>query len=390
MKKIVHKIVKKTITVAAVLLTANITINAQCWKMTSVNKCDGWAYTLGVQTNGTIWAWGTNEYGKLGNGTTTDTLSPVQIGVDTNWIQVEAAGCSSSFGIKSNGTLWAWGETDSSYIPKQIGIATDWKILSGRFAIKNNGTLWNVYYTSTPTQIGVATNWQKIADMNSGYGIKTNGTFWDLYTETQIGIATTWLEISAGGYGVKNNGTLWNLSTETQIGTATNWMKLSGDFGLKSDGTLWDLYTQTQIGLSTNWKNLAANYSTYYTNGSLIANDGTLWAWGNSYTGNLGDGTKIDRPLPVQIGTACIATTIKATTNASSILLSPNPTTNKFIITGINLAELAQINVMDLAGKIVVQSSNLTVNIADLSMGTYLVSIKMNNDITTIHKLIKE
>ncbi len=68
----------------------------------------GHDHTLWVKANGTLWAWGDNDYGQLGDGTITDRLFPVQIGADNNWVAI-SAGYFHSLGLKSDGTLWAWG-----------------------------------------------------------------------------------------------------------------------------------------------------------------------------------------------------------------------------------------------------------------------------------------
>ena len=71
------------------------------------------SYTLAVQTNGTLWGWGDNSAYQLGNGTTTPSTTPVQIGVGITRKYVYANGQGASFGIQTNGTLWAcsWAKT---------------------------------------------------------------------------------------------------------------------------------------------------------------------------------------------------------------------------------------------------------------------------------------
>src|SRR5690606_15664078 len=65
-------------------------------------------HSLAIKSDGTLWAWGQGHYGKLGTGNTDGTLSPVQIGTDTDWEHV-ATGTSTTLAIKSDGTLWVWG-----------------------------------------------------------------------------------------------------------------------------------------------------------------------------------------------------------------------------------------------------------------------------------------
>lgn len=98
-----------------------------------------------IKTDGTLWAWGANFYGGVGDSTTINRSSPVQIGTMTNWASVASNGVASngnSLAIKTDGTLWAWGYNDSGSLgdgttigrssPVQIGSATTWsKVVNG-------------------------------------------------------------------------------------------------------------------------------------------------------------------------------------------------------------------------------------------------------------------
>lgn len=136
----------------------------------------GGAHALALKTNGTLWAWGSNTNGQVG-----DSLpfmyfrdTPVQVGTAT-WLMV-FAGSLSSWGIQSDGTLWAWGRNDTSQLgdgtttdrhqPFQIGTDTDWISVTGGFyhavALKSNGALYawgDNYYgqLGNGTDIGATT-----------------------------------------------------------------------------------------------------------------------------------------------------------------------------------------------------------------------------------------
>ena len=47
-------------------------------------------HSLGLKSDGTLWAWGYNGYGQLGDGTTVSKTSPVQVGTDTKWVTIAA------------------------------------------------------------------------------------------------------------------------------------------------------------------------------------------------------------------------------------------------------------------------------------------------------------
>ena len=95
----------------------------------------GDSHMLALKPDGTAWAQGANQYGQLGDGNTTNLSSPVQIGTLTNWEQVSCANWC-SYGIKTDGTLWAWGDavagalgqgnTTSHSSPVQVGSDSDW------------------------------------------------------------------------------------------------------------------------------------------------------------------------------------------------------------------------------------------------------------------------
>lgn len=244
---------------------------------------------LAIKTDGTLWSWGQGTYGQLGNGSTTSLSSPVQVGALTNWLKVAANGYYTSIAIKTDGTLWSWGRNDRGQIgdgtttnrssPVQIGALTNWLSIAGggygghSYAVKTDGTLWawgrngagalgigNTTDYSSPKQVGSLTNWLKISSGNySGLAIKTDGTLWswglsnygqlglnnttNYSSPKQVGSLTTWLYATAGGYNavgaIKTDGTLWtwgnngtgtlglgnttSYSSPKQVGSLTSW-----------------------------------------------------------------------------------------------------------------------------------------------------------------------
>jgi alpha-tubulin suppressor-like RCC1 family protein len=241
-------------------------------------------FTIAIKSNGTIWGWGDNTHGQLGNGTTTNRKSPFQIGTDTNWAKV-ACGGSHTIAIKKDGTLWAWGYNargqlgDSSMTdrktPVKIGTSTNWSQIAGgeinTAAIKSDNTLWLWGYNRygqndndtiqkiSPFQIGTSTNWSKVAcGSYHTLAIKSDSSLW------------AW---GANNYGQIGDSTTTSRSIPKRIGTATNWSKIScGEdfsFGLKSDGTLW--------AWGHNWYGQLGNSSlTSYT--YPVKTCGTIWS----------------------------------------------------------------------------------------------------------------
>ncbi|MCL2608119.1 MAG: Ig-like domain-containing protein, partial [Methanomassiliicoccaceae archaeon] len=132
--------------------TATVTATIyENYKFLTVSTGNG--HTMAIKEDGTLWAWGSNSSGQLGDGTNIERLSPIQMGSD-KWKSVSAGG-SYTMAIKEDGTLWAWGyniygqlgdgTTTQRTSPVQIGSDT-WKYVSAgsahTMAIREDGTLW--------------------------------------------------------------------------------------------------------------------------------------------------------------------------------------------------------------------------------------------------------
>ena len=149
-------------------------------------------HTACVKTDGTLWIWGRNNYGTLGLGNaSTSVSSPVQVGSLTNWKQVSLS-LTHSACVKNDGTLWVWGA--NAYLgqlglgdgnprssPVQVGSLTNWKQVSlhsrqHTACLRTDGTLWtwgnnnrgqlglgDITNRSSPVQVGSLTNWKLVA-----------------------------------------------------------------------------------------------------------------------------------------------------------------------------------------------------------------------------------
>jgi alpha-tubulin suppressor-like RCC1 family protein len=133
----------------------------------------GYNHNQGILSDGTLWGWGANSFGQIGNNSMLfGVSSPAQIGSLSTWVQV-ACGYNFSMAIQSNGTLWAWGVntlcqlglyTTTPYSsPVQVGPYSNWsKVACAKnytLAIQSNGTLWswgnNSYNNGTFGQLGL-------------------------------------------------------------------------------------------------------------------------------------------------------------------------------------------------------------------------------------------
>jgi alpha-tubulin suppressor-like RCC1 family protein len=81
----------------------------------------GFSHSLGLRADGSLYAWGFNDFGQLGLGDNTRRLTPVQVGTAKNWVAV-TAGDTHSLGLRANGSLWAWGDNFHG----QLGLGDDY------------------------------------------------------------------------------------------------------------------------------------------------------------------------------------------------------------------------------------------------------------------------
>lgn len=293
-----------------------------------------------IFSGGELYAWGRNFYGHLGDGTTTNRSSPVQIGALGNWAQVSAPSSSDGSGavwsfaaaIKTDGTLWTWGVDNcfrlgdglpaaSQSSPVQIGALTNWSQVSvgpaHGAAVKTDGTIWswgrgqfgrlghnNENNCVCPVQIGLLTEWAQVASGNANSSaIKTDGTLWSwgcnsnkqlglgnttsVSSPVQVGVLTNWCQVSLGALHI----TAINTDGELYAGGRAN----SGQIGTNAAPT--DLFFQ-QVGALTTWSQVYAGGG--HTN--AIKTDGTLWTWGANGSGQLGHNDRVNRSSPVQVG----------------------------------------------------------------------------------------
>lgn len=248
------------------------------WRVAAVGE----RTTGAIKTDGTLWMWGGGVGGVIGDNTTTDKSTPVQTstgGTDWKTITIAATNTQATLGngraatvgsIKTDGTLWVWGLNDQGQMgdntivnkstPSQtVTGGTNWKCVQGGIrnfsSIKTDGTLWTWGYNanarlgddttvakSSPVQtIAGGTNWKTTSTGRTSAGLKTDGTLW------------MW---GAGGFGeIGNNNTPVNISSPVQT-----------------------------ISAGTNWRTVSAGYHT-----SSIKTDGTLWVWGRNIGGALGN-----------------------------------------------------------------------------------------------------
>jgi len=343
----------------------------------------------GAVIPGEIYSSGFGGSGGLGTGNTSSATTPVLVGTDTDWVSI-AYGFQFGLAIKADGGLYVWGEggkgqlglgvkADSVELPLQLGSETDWAEITTGYehsvAVKSDGTLWawgegSSYRTGlnstadvlVPTQVGTDTNWAEVsAGESHNAALKTDGTLWtfgnngsgecgqgnntDVQVPTQVGTDTDWARVDCGQVhtaALKANGSIWtwgnngngqladgnvgvNTNTPAQVGTDTDWSGLVAGMwntaAIKTNGTLWtcgrsdrgqlgngtfspDLDVLTQAGSDPDWGKIHTGFEANAYSATKI--DGTLYSWGDNSNGRLANGSgsgNVNTPTLVYSGT---------------------------------------------------------------------------------------
>ena len=319
----------------------------------------GQNYSLAIKNDGTVWAWGNNNYGQLGDSTANQRNLPVQVkdAAGTGFltgITAVAAGTSHSLALKNDGTVWAWGSnnngqlgddsTTGRYLPVQVKDAAGTGFLTGitaittgethSMALKNDGTVWtwgnNNYgqlgdnttnQRNLPAQVkdaagtGFLTGITAVAASSiRSYAIGSAGTVW------------AWGNNSYGQFG-DNTTTSRNLPVQVKDAAGTGFLTgitavATGPYhtlALKNDGTVWAwgyngwgnlgdgsynnhlIPYQVKDAAGTGFLTGITAIAVGQYHSLALKNDGTVWAWGYNSSGRLGDNTMIDHTLPVQV-----------------------------------------------------------------------------------------
>jgi len=289
--------------------------------------------SFGIKTDGTLWGWGCGTFGAIGNGIPTNYSSPVQeASSSANWCGVSATNFH-ALAVKTDSTLWAWGYNfcgrlgDGTAICRstpvqEITSSTNWIAVSAGYdhslAIKNDGTLWG-WGCNNRFQLGNGTS----TNTSSPVQEASSFTDWCLASggcRSSIAITTSgklygWGCGAFGILGVNCNNN--PISPTQEISSSTNWncssVGAAHTISTKADGTLWawgngfygklgvnsvaDFSSPVQeITSSTDWCSMASHH--FHSIGIKIS--GELYAWGFGGTGQLGNSATIDQSSPVQ------------------------------------------------------------------------------------------
>lgn len=240
----------------------------------------GVEHTLALKSDGTVWTWGRNLKGQLGNGSTKDSPVPV-LAKNLKDVKAVAAGWSHSVALKKDGTVWTWGRNyygqlgigspRDSRVPVQVRDLTDVVAIAAGWyhtlAVKKDGSVW-------------AWGWNLKGQLGDG---STDDSFKPVMVRDISGV----IAVAAGQHhsvALKKDGTVWTWG----------W----NDYGQIGNGTIRpDRYMPTEV------KGLSGVISIAAGGSHTVAakKDGTVWAWGYNDYGQLGDGTTVAKSIPTKI-----------------------------------------------------------------------------------------
>jgi alpha-tubulin suppressor-like RCC1 family protein len=252
------------------------------------SKISGGAeHSCGIKQDQSLWCWGNDANGQLGNGPLVTATQASPYRVDRSFYESVSAGGFTTCAIRTDGTLWCWGRN-----------------LSGQVGIGVNGA--NV---ESPAVVGTDLWMQVSVGEVHTCGIKRDGTLW------------CWGAEQSGALG--NGGNSANRPSPVQIGT-DRWSYISAGYlstcGIKDDGSLWcwggdaggklgngsattaDQTTPSRVAEYGPWVKVATAESGGHSTCAIKTN-GSMWCWGNDAIGQLGNGTldtaDKDSPVPV-------------------------------------------------------------------------------------------
>jgi alpha-tubulin suppressor-like RCC1 family protein len=233
-------------------------------------------FNLILKKDGTVWAWGNNSCGQLGNGTFVKSDKPEKV-KNTNNIKEIAAKGNHCIALKGDGTVWAWGDagyatnTVNGSLPlpvkvKELSKAKSVTTGDNYFAVlKNDGSVWTWGYGNSGAESNVPRKVQNIKDVEA------------ISTSAQHTIA------------LKKDGTVYVWGVDRYIS-----YKNGGTSSYSTSGNIEKPY---QVNELTNVSKIFAGE----TNAFIIKKDGSIWAWGDDYNGQLGDGRLANNGLPVRV-----------------------------------------------------------------------------------------
>jgi len=249
-----------------------------------VEVAAGTTHTCARTADGSMWCWGTNYLGELGDGTRISTSSPVRVAFLGNDVAGIAVGQAHTCALKTDGTLRCWGYN----VDGELGVGTT---------------------TDATSPLQVTTLGNSVSKVAAGYShtcaTDRDGSLWCWggNAEGEVGDGTMKtrsqpVQVTPPGMRVISFALgAWHTCIVDFTGSTWCWGdNTSGELGIAMTGVPG--LTPTRVsGLPAEMLEIAAGAG----HTCAIAKDGTLWCWGRNRYGELGDGTMSDRTLPVRV-----------------------------------------------------------------------------------------
>jgi alpha-tubulin suppressor-like RCC1 family protein len=253
------------------------------WK--TISRCD--TNVFATKTDGTLWAWGCNNFGQLGINSTLDKCTPVQVGTATDWVWAGSDQNVRGLGLKRDGSVWKWGYEISANVltpVQQSSLGYGWKcIVEGQFTcflMKDDYQWYPVGYNCYGGLLGIGFDTTTcVIRFNVSTPIPGNPLYDPIHSRFKQ-IASN--ESSTSALAIGGDGCLYW------------WGKNRCGWQLPlfyDQGTFCDEYCQPlQIQfMPNNWKKVSIGW----ISGAGITEDGELYTWGCNCYGHLGDGTTL-------------------------------------------------------------------------------------------------
>ena len=297
----------------------------------------GCYHSLALASSGNVYAWGYNTYGQLGNGTTSNSSTPIQVlgvggsGYLSN-VTAVAGGYYHSLTLSSTGNVYAWGHNQYGQLGN--GTTTDSSTPVEVLGVGGSGNLSNV----TALAAGV---WHSLALANTGNlyawganfdGQLGNGTTTDSHTPVEI--------LGVDGSGYLSNVTAvaggWNFSLAlTSTGNVYAWG--ANNDGQLGNGTTTNSSTPLLVSLPANGSAKVVAVSAGWEDSFALESDGSLWAWGYN-DGEYGNGTTTQSLTPIEVyspsGGLGISAFAEESGDTSLAVVTPEPSC-LFLLIGI-------------------------------------------------------
>ena len=296
-------------------------------------------HSCALKVDNTVWCWGDNSFGQLGDGTTTERLTAVQVKSITGIVAIGAGG-DHSCGLKSDGTVWCWGRNNNGQLGDGSTVNRNSPVQVASLTNVVNIAL-GYLHTLAVRSDGSARSWG-----DNTYGQLGDNSYTDRLTPVTVSGLTSGTQVSAGDfhslarrsdgsvrawgynlYGQLGDGTTTTRATPISISSLTGiWMVRAGgshSLALKDDGTVrsWGSNYDGQLGngSSTDAKSpvTVSGLSGIRSLGAgldhslaIKASDGSVYAWGYNLFGQLGDGSYSSRATAVRVGTLVSMTVV--------------------------------------------------------------------------------